>query len=509
MEAKLLLLRTIVALYYFGLGESRDSTNINKVAIRVLDRLDIQEDPTETSKERILLSSLKKHIFWMVDNLSEGKFDHVELMTRLEMICDTDTKMYTLFVKNLVELEDSIAISIKTTKALDDLNEFLSTEDLVDTLRKASRDISFDRSSIPDIVSFKRTLLNKLEDIKLGDERKVSESNILDLKDLSKLEEKFKLANDLREEGHILKFPFQGLNRMTGDHGGAKRGEYSCVVALSGHNKTGNLLDNFVGFNIFNDPKTLDPEKKPLNVYTTIEDSITDTISKLYVLLMQHEFKLPVSLRGVSPAEQAEYVSTKLTQRGWDVKLVDFENGGTVFSYIDQLKHFNEQGFEIVTAGLDYANLMDHIAMGRENSADNAKAIHKTINDYTNPSLIYHYTAHQLSSEARTLYRQFPDDFITRLVDKGYYESARTLNTEFSFEYYTAKRIQDGIAWQEFIWAKHRKLGATDERDKYFAMKYYPVGMLGYEYDVEGERDLSFKKVGNRTSGDGAEWTDF
>ena len=48
--------------------------------------------------------------------------------------------------------------------------------------------------------------------------------------------------------------------------------KYANVSAPSGHNKTGNLLDAFVSFCIFNKPVLLDPEKKPLHVYTTIED---------------------------------------------------------------------------------------------------------------------------------------------------------------------------------------------------------------------------------------------
>lgn len=510
MEVKLLLLKAIVSLYYFSLGDSKDSTYLSKTIHKVIDRLDIQTDPGETSKERILLSNLKSLAFWMIDNVNSGKFEHLDLMTRLEFVCGEDQKLYNLFVKNLIESDDDAVISIRSTKAIDAMNEFLSTELLIDTLRKASKAVSFDRDSIEDIVSFKRTLMNNLEDIKLGDERKISDDHVLDLKDIGKLTEKFELANDLQNDTHILKFPFKAMNRMTGDHAGAKRGDYSCVVALAGHNKTGNLLDNFISFCIFNDPALVDPEKKPLHVYTTIEDSVTDIITKLYVLLMQQEFGLPVSLRGIDAGEQAEYVSRRLTARGWEVKIIDFENGGTVFSYLDQLKAFEDQGYEIASAGLDYAHLMDQSAMGRDNMAENAKAIHRTIDNFIAPKLIYHYTAHQLSSEARTLLRQFPDDFIGQLVDKGYYEGCRTLNSEFSYEYYTAKRIKDGVAWQEFQWAKHRKLGATEEGDKYFAMKYYPIGMIGYPYDVEDDKDLSYKKVGNRsTQSDGNEWNDF
>lgn len=106
----------------------------------------------------------------------------------------------------------------------------------------------------------------------------------------------------------------------------------------------------------------------------------------------------------------------------------------------------------------------------------------------------------------------FPEDFISRLIDKGYYEGCKTLSTEFDMEFFVAKKVHNDETWQEFQWGKHRKLGATPESDKYFAMKYYPVGMIGYPWDVElDDKDYSYKKVGNRSSqGDGgSEWSDF
>ena len=106
------------------------------------------------------------------------------------------------------------------------------------------------------------------------------------------------------------------------------------------------------------------------------------------------------------------------------------------------------------------------------------KGLHRVISDFTTPRDIFHYTAHQLSSEARTEMRNYPDDFISRLVDKGFYEGSKTLNTEFGFEWYTAKIIKDGVAWQVFEWGKHRKLGATDEKDKHFCCK-----VLSCRYD--------------------------
>lgn len=510
MDIKLLLLKTTVALYYFSLSGNKDAKYTKDLVSKVVSRMDIPDDPLDRSKERSTLSNLRNTVLWLNESSLTSPIDHLDLMSRLEISCGEDVRTYNLFVKNIIKTEEEDTIINRYSGAIDDLVQYLNTEELVDTLRKASRTIGFDRSSISNILTFKREIIEKLSSIKLGDEGVIREDNILDLGNLDKLEETFHKAALLSDNGSVLKFPLKAMNRMFGEQDGGRRGEYANVSAPSGHNKTGNLLDAFVSFCIFNKPVLLDPEKKPLHVYTTIEDPVTEVIKKIYVLLQQHEHGIPISLRGVCPKEQAEYVSRKLTENGWNVKIVDFENGGSPFSYISQLNAFIEQGYEIFSAGCDYVHLMGKSAIGHSNDAENAKGLHRVISDFTTPRDIFHYTAHQLSSEARTEMRNYPDDFISRLVDKGFYEGSKTLNTEFGFEWYTAKIIKDGVAWQVFEWGKHRKLGATDEKDKHFAVKYYPVGMIGYPYDLHLEKDLSYKKVGNRnTSGDGNEWSDF
>lgn len=511
MDIKLLLLKSIALLYYFSRIESTDDTPIKETVGKILSKIDIPDDPLSKSKERYTLLELRNILAWIVRQNLKTPVDIVELMTRIQIACDQDVKTLKLYETNIVETNSLDESNRRYQSAYSDILDYLAGEDLVELLRNASIKVSFNKSTIEDLNTFKAQIIDGLNDIRIGASEAIDDHSVIDLSDLDKVDEVFRKADLLSSDKGILSYGYKALNKMTGEQEGGRRGEYNCVTALAGHNKTGNLLDHFISFCLFNEPQLIDETKKPLHVYFTIEDPITEVMRKLYVLLKQHEEGLPVLLRGLDYKEMAKYVSERLTSRGFHVKIVDFENGGSPYLYLNRLQSFIDQGYEIVTCISDYVHLMDSNVVGKTNQSDNTKGIHRIISDWTKPRDILHWTAHQLSADARDLMRMFPEDFIQRLIDKGYYEGCKTLSTEFDFEYATCKRTSGGFTWQEFQWAKHRKLGATDEAHKYFVTKYYPIGMIGYPYDVEGDQDLSYKKVGNRsTQGGGqAEWSDF
>lgn len=511
MDIKLLLLKSISTLYYFSKTGSTSSDIVKNTVESVVDQMEISYDPTDISKERKMLSDLKLLVERLLTRDLTTNIDREDLMSRIEIACDEDIRTVELFNRNILDVGSDEA-NVKYRLAMNELQDYISEEKLISTIRNASRAISFDRNSIKDLNTFKLKLIDQLNEVKIDNRSSATDPNIIDISDVGKLEEVFQKAEDLVSSEGILKFPFKGLNRMTGENGGARRGEYTAVHALAGHNKTGTLLDIFISMCLFNKPHPLDPTKKPLHVYFTIEDPVTEVVRKIFVMIKQHETGLPVDLRGIGYKEQAAYVSDRLSENGFHVKIVDFENGGSPFKYLNYLENFIEDGYEIISCGCDYVNLMDREAVGKNNIADNTKGLHRIISDWTKPRDIFHYTAGQLSSDARDLMRMYPDEFITRLLDKGYYENCKTLSTEFDMEFFIYKRVHNGETWQEFQWGKHRKLGATLESDKYFAMKYYPVGMIGYPWDVDKDgEDYSYKKVGNRnTQGSGvSEWSEF
>ena len=204
-------------------------------------------------------------------------------MTRIQIACDQDVKTLKMYETNIIETETMDDATRRYNSAYSDILDYLAGEDLVDLLRNASMKVSFNKSTIEDLNTFKAQIIDGLNDIRIGATEASDDASVIDLSDLDKMDEVFRKADMLASDKGILSYGFKAMNRMTGDQGGGRRGEYNAVVALAGHNKTGNLLDHFIAFCLFNEPQLVDPTKKPLHVYFTIEDPITEVMRKLYV----------------------------------------------------------------------------------------------------------------------------------------------------------------------------------------------------------------------------------
>lgn len=512
MELKLLLLKSISALYYSALTKSNRYDSVSELIDGVINHLPLNDRiSAEVSKESGSLQKLRGLLIWMKGKARDYEFDLADLMTRLRVACGDNDRLYSLFEGLLTEPLDPEDAGRRLENCLGDLYEFVAVEEFSDLLRKASRAVSFDRDKIGDLSTFKEELSKKLQGLSVGGKRRAAMiGRHIDISDVTGVEEVYAIAQTAIDPRAILKLAYKAMNRMTGDQEGARRGEWSNVSALPGQNKSGNLLDTFISMCIFNSPVLFDESKKPLHIYTTIEDKAELVMQKLYVMLKQHETGLPVIVRDLLPKEMAEYVNMRLSANGWNVRIVELPGGTNVSDYVEMLRAYQEDGYEIVSAGCDYVNLLGKEGLPAVTAGDEVQLTHRTIRSFTAPANIYHYTAHQLSTDAKTLARQFPDDYVKRLPGKGYYEGCKKLDTEFDFEYIVAKTVHGGHTWQEFQWSKHRKMGATNESAKYFALKFQELPMIGFKYDYDLDIDLSYRKIGARTTGqDGSAWNDF
>lgn len=512
MEIKLLLAKAISAMYYSSHSAKNDPEALLNVIDRTLDHLHLTEDPTTSNREHTSLSRVRNLVIWMKKKGSENPYDINDLMGRIRVAAGDNDRLYDLFTRTILLVDDPDAAKDKYDESTSELYDFIGVEEFTKLLRESARKLGFDREKIPDISRFREELLAKMQDLPLSGKRNASNiSRRIDISDVSSLEEVFIMAQTSIDPRAILKFPFQAANRMAGEQGGGRRGEWANISALPGQNKSGTLLDNLFSFCVFNSPMLFDETKKPLHVFATVEDKPELVLQKLYVLLMQYEFGLPVVIRGVDAREIAEYVYGKLTANGWHVMLLDYTRGADVDDYIDDLKQLVKEGFEIITAGCDYINLLTKNNIVSAVAGDEIQGAHRRVRKFTSPNNVYAYTCHQLSPAARDLARTYPDDYIKKLPDKGYYEGSKKLNTEFDYEVFCAKTVYQGQAWGEFQWGKHRKMGSTPEADKYYCLKFLDYPMMGFQYDLLLDEDTSYKKVGARkTNGEGgADWREF
>jgi len=512
MEIKLLLAKAISAMYYSSHSGKNDPEALLNVIDRTLDHLHLTDDASNSNREHNALSRVRNLVIWMKKKGSEHPYDINDLMGRIRIAAGDNDRLYDLFTRTILLVDDPDAAKDKLDEATAELYDFIGVEEFTKLLRDAARKLGFDREKVGDVARFREEIIAKMTELPLSGKRQAGGAmRRIDISDVESLSEVYAMAQLAIDPRAILKYGFKAANRMTGDQEGARRGEWANVSALPGMNKSGTLLDQLFAFCIFNSPVLFDDTKKPLHVFATAEDKPELVLQKLYTLLMQYEFGLPVVTKGVDSREIAQYVFDKMTANGWHVMILDYTRGADVDDYIDDLKQFIKEGYEIVSAGCDYINLLTKNNIVAAVAGDEIQGAHRRVRKFTSPNNIFAYTAHQLSPATRDLARTYPDDYIKRLVDKGYYEGSKKLNTEFDYEVFTAKTIHQGQAWAEFQWGKHRKIGATQEQDKYYALKFLDYPMMGFKYDLLLDEDLSYKKVGARTTnGEGGnDWRDF
>lgn len=513
MEIKLLLAKAISAVYYASYVPNYDEDGLTIMLERALEHIAVVDDPMQSNREHSQILKVRGLLIWMKQKGISHPFDLNDLMMRVRLSCGDNDRLYDLFCKTLLLVEDPDAAEEKVKEASNELYDFIGVEELFDLLKRSSHRVGFNRDKIENLSRYRDELILKLQELPLaGKKRAISATRSIDIDDVDSLEQVYELAQSAIDPEHILTLPLKAKNRMFGEQMGARRGEWANTSALPGNNKSGDMLDDFISFCIFNTPKLIDATKKPMHVFATLEDKPELILQKLYTSLKQHEtgYEVPIKTKGVPPREMAQYVKARLMANGWNIRIFDYTSGASPFDFVEDLKQLQKEGYEIFTAGVDYPHLFDKSDIVASVAGEEVQLCVRIIRRFTSPNNIYGYAVHQLSTQAKELARNYPD-YIKRLPGLGYYESCKKYETEFDFAKLIAKTMHNGEAWQEYQWEKHRKVGSTDEADKYFATKFLPYPMMGVKYDIDRDEDTSFKKIGGRvTAGEaGNDWTDF
>lgn len=512
MDAKLLLVKAISGIFLESVSGEGGEAAV-QLAKKLMDHIKLPDNPLDVSKERSVMSRVRTTLQWMIQVGSAKPYDRKDLLGRLRLNVGDDDRFFTVLENALAEPASAEVAQSSASRLCADLRKFMAAEDLCAILRKYSHTIAFKPDTIDDMALFKQDLVNQLEALDLAGDVKQDAAFLktIDFNDLSSLEDAFEQLQDMYSPESIINFPWKAANRMTGEQNGGRRGEWMSIEALPGQNKSGQMLDYFVSSCIFNTPHLFDKTKKPLNIFFTIEDDPSLVLRKLYTILKQREENLPIVLAGTSMREMAEYTQRELTKNGFHIQIIHLEGGKVdAFKYIDRLRQFQKEGFEIVSCFCDYVNLLSKRGMENKIVGDETQGLHRVIRAFTAPNRIFHCTAHQLSTDAKRLSRLKPDDFIKDLPGKGYYEGCQKLDTELDYEIYVNKVVASNGVYQEVQWGKHRKLGATEEKYKYYCLKFNELPMYGIRYDFDLEEDLSFTRVGGRpmSEGGGASWHD-
>lgn len=511
MDIKLLLVKSITLLFQ----ESQLSENINSSASlikKAIDTAKLPESAASDGLERNAIVHLRTTVLWMIANHGTQAYDKNGLLQRLRVNVGDDDNLYDAFLQGLSDYPDDNA-RVKAIAGLKrNIQGFISREKAKDVLKKASHAAAFKENDIEDWTSFLSETAAALSSIDMGGDVEQDPAFVksVDFSLRDSVVKAFQEMEDTLSEDGMIRLPWKALNRLCGGTG-IRRGEHWMFPALPHNYKSGVLVDIFIGICLFNDPFLFDKDKKPAVILYSSEDDVPIIIQKIFVILKQRETGMPVKYKEFDNDYRTDYVMKELSSRGWNVFIHRVRPSMITYrKYTAHMEDYKSKGFEVCAVVCDYLGMFNREGCNNGAVGDDIQDLHRRVREYTSANKIAHITAHQLSTQAKEHSRMKPDDWIFDMPGKGFYQGCKKIDDELDGECYINKRIVANGAFLEFLWGKHRKVGSTAEKDKYFALKFLEHPMYGIQYDIDLEEDLSCKVVGGKSQaqGGGKEWFD-
>lgn len=514
MDIKLFLVKSI-SLLFLESQLANPGTSGGKTIIReLLSDVKLNESAADHGSDRNALNNLRTTVMWMLSNGDSQTYDLDSFLQRLRLNSQGDEIVYKALEKTIKIYPDESIVRKMANNIYKELKRFKAREKLNDVLRKASYTVAFKETEVEDWDGF---ILNTAQDLLAIDMESEEQTDPAFISSVNfALADSVKAAYDemnmsMSPDG-IIKFPFQEMNKMMGVQAGARRGELGLVNALPGNNKSGTILDMFIGTCIFNDPFLFDPTKKPLVLLYSTEDDIPVIMQKIYVILKQMENGIAVSAKGRDTEEMSAYVMEKLRARGWEAEIHRIVGSKFTYAkYIQHLERYKGKGYEVAASFIDYPSMFSKDGCASASTGDDVQDLFKRIREYTNPTKILQVMAHQLSTQAKEEKRVNPSKFIRDMPGGGYYQGCKKLDTEVDWEIYVNKQVVNDGSYLEYVWGKHRGVvEPTPEKHKYFVMRFNDYPMYGVPYDVHLETSLGYRIVGGKpnSAGGGTNWYD-
>jgi hypothetical protein len=480
MDSKLLLVKSITLLYKEGL--LNDPTENSASLVReVIAGIRLPEVIMETDPGRQSVIALKTTALWMCENPPGHCYERSVLLQRIRVNTGEEEGLYMAFLSGMEDSDSPETLKRACVEHRAGLRSYLDQLKIKEILKRASSQVMFQEETI-DWATFVEEVIGSLEPY-MGGITEISKDGVVDevdFSDLNRLAELMMAAQDDISSDGILRTGWQGLNDMTGEHQGFRRGECIVVPALQFNFKTGFTLNIFRQLAMYNKPYLLDPTKKPLLIHVSTENSLRDNIMLLYIQLKENELGVACDVTNITVEEAAGYVKAKMQAMGYNIYMVRWNPTDVTFHKIfDLVTYFESQGYEVHGMVFDYLNMISKkgCAVGGPTGSD-IRDLFRRVRNFMSARKILFITPHQLSTEAKMLKRQGVENFVQTVANLGYYDGCRTIDQEVDLEIYIDIVKVNGKSYLTIQRGKHRKPRVTREEDLYCVYAFEEVAAI-------------------------------
>ena len=288
-----------------------------------------------------------------------------------------------------------------------------------------------------------------------------------------------------KREGEMIKFGWQGFNRMLGPKRAAAYGESFAFAGASHCGKSLILQSLALSHCLYNNPPDVG-SYIPVILFISLENEVSENVVQIWKMMYaQFYHKQPDNLKD---AEVVDLLTKKLGEKGFRFVVIRRLGESFGFSeYVNFYEMYLKNGSKIVATYLDYITLCKREAADVTRGANDAKQIELMVErfkDHSARNNVFFCTAFQLDAEA------------SRIKTSGQTNACRKFNESTLADCKGAIRPLDGLFFNDietnhlgvsylcFAWRKHRYVHDTDKDDKYFAMKFTPLG-LPFDIDTK------------------------
>lgn len=481
MKARIVLINILLALINQSYG-----TNKNQTLMATIDEaLPLIKTPSITTggnDEASLLISLKDLILELKQIGTKEPYDVRHIRARLRVI--------GIYFKDVVQLFEDYLQDMETKTPELANKDYYSYHSQVNTFvretgfQKIMSEYSFKLRENPDLLKDRETFLRQLNEelspfagggtgFKYTDVPGIV--SVIDVEDTKDLGDLYEETQDLYSNLGVLKFDLQGWNQLFGPNGGILRGEFGEIQALSGMGKSETMRKMLTGIATSNTPHMLNPEKTPLILYLSYEDTQREIYEKMFTQLYREEHDCLTSINDLSTEELTDYVQTKLQSRGYKFKVAYGEKyASSPYDVVALLESLQQDGYEIHAFGLDYMLLLTMNNVPGMMDTYKIKNGYGIIGSYTKSRGIACITAAQIDDSAKYLIEE-SDEFAKDAVNRNLSAGSKYIIHELDFRLFAhVNETGDGF-YHQLAKGKHRLGRATPTKHKYAVYEMHSV----------------------------------
>lgn len=270
----------------------------------------------------------------------------------------------------------------------------------------------------------------------------------------------------------------QGLNRMLGKSGGIVAGESVVFNALPHMYKSGILVSMAIWAVVYNIPVTTDGTR-PMVYLASLENEAYQNM--FWVFRQRYHVETGQSPSGLTDDQIEEWLYTYFAKHGCTLIIERFMPHNFGFNeYMARVSYFKQQGFSIVMAIIDYANLMRKDSDDKSSSGGgrdlNVRHLFSKLCNFNKNLGIAFVTAHPLNRDAmKTVANQ--TNVVRRL---GPDHLADSVDVEREVDVSIYMHLESNTADQKFLTMrinKHRYVDDTPEKHKICAYQFTELGV--------------------------------